>query len=123
MNITGKIIALFDIHEVNEKFKKREFVIEYAENPSYPEVIKLEFIQDKCTLLDPFKLGDQVTVEFNLKGRKWTDRNGKDIYFNTLQAWKIDETGSATQDTGNIPAQTEEPEWLSNSQENDDLPF
>ena len=40
----------------------------------------------------PFALpefGQDVTVEFDLRGRKWTDRQGQVKYFNTLQAWRL----------------------------------
>lgn len=89
MNIQGTIINIGNTINVSEKFSKREFVIEYADNPEYSELIKLEFIQDKCGLLDTFSEGQEVDVSFNLKGRKWTDPQGVDKYFNTLQAWKI----------------------------------
>jgi len=89
MEIRGKIIEIFEEIQITDSFKKREFVIEYAENPQYPEYVKLEFIQDKCCFLDDFKKGEDVLVLFNLKGRKWTNKEGVDIYFNTLSAWKI----------------------------------
>ena len=67
INIEGKLIEKFETVQVTDTFKKREFVIEHAENPSYPEFIKLELIQDKCT-----------------------NKEGKVNYFNSLQAWKIE---------------------------------
>ncbi len=53
----------------------------------------MEFVQDKCDLLDSFKVGDMISVEYNLKGRKWTNLKGEDVYFNTIQAWKISAVG------------------------------
>ena len=49
MNLTGKIVEIFDTNQIKETFKKREFVVEYADNPSYPELIKMEFIQMHST--------------------------------------------------------------------------
>jgi hypothetical protein len=49
----------------------------------------MEFIQDKCDLLDGYDIGQEVVIQLNVKGRKWTDPQGVDKYFNTLQAWKI----------------------------------
>ena len=89
MNIQGKIVEIFDSAQVSDKFRKREFVVEYAENPQYPEFVKLELVQDKCELIDSFREGDEVSVEFNLRGRAWTNREGGKSYFNTLQAWRI----------------------------------
>jgi len=89
MEIQGIIYEIFNKQQITDSFAKREFVIKYAENPDYPEHIKMEFIQDKCDLLDSYDIGQEVVVQLNVKGRKWTDPQGVDKYFNTLQAWKI----------------------------------
>jgi len=88
MQVTGQIIAIEETKSISETFKKREFVIEYCER-EYPEYIKFEFTQDRCELLDNHKVGDNVEVAFNLKGRKWVNPEGETLYFNTLQAWRI----------------------------------
>lgn len=90
MNIIGKLIEKSDTIEVSESFRKREFVIEYAENPQYPELLQFELVQSNCEQLDNFKEGDEIDVYFNLKGRKWTSPQGEVKYFNSLQAWKIE---------------------------------
>jgi hypothetical protein len=89
MQLQGKLVEIFATQEVSEKFSKREFVVEYAENPSYTEYIKLEVVNDKVSILDNYKVGDSVDVAFNLRGRKWVDKSGKVSYFNTLVCWKI----------------------------------
>ena len=58
------------------------------------ELLKFDLIQDKCDLLEEFNIGDTLKVEFNLKGRKWTDPSGNDKYFNTLQAWRLSPVSS-----------------------------
>jgi hypothetical protein len=89
MKLIGKIFRIFDTQTVSEKYKKREFVLEVAENPSFPQFIKLEFSGDKCILLDAFKVDQNVEVDINLKGRAWTSKEGKEQFFNTIEAWKI----------------------------------
>ena len=86
MQIKAKLLEKFETVDVTASFKKREFVVEYAENPQYPELVKFELIQDKCALLDGFETNQEIEVHFNLKGRKWTDPSGNDKYFNSLQA-------------------------------------
>ncbi|UII29961.1 DUF3127 domain-containing protein [Fulvivirga ulvae] len=126
MNVKGKILEISDTQQVSNSFKKREFVLEYAENPQYPEYLKFEMIQDKCGILDSYKANDEVDVYFNLKGRKWTDPKGEVKYFNSLQAWKIEGASSGGQtpppaaDSG--MDQMEEPGWITDGNE-DDLPF
>lgn len=89
MNIQGKIIEIFETKQVTEKFRKREFVIEYADNPQFPQYIKFELAQNNCDFLDGFSKGDFVDVQFDIKGRPWTNKEGVTTYFTTLSAWKI----------------------------------
>jgi len=119
MDIKGKLLEIFDTVQVTDSFKKREFVIEFAENPQYPEFIKFELTQDRCDLVNAFKPGEEIQVWFNLRGRKWTDPKGEVKYFNSLQAWRIQQPTSDQASTP--PAQDKEPEWLEG--EDDDLPF
>ncbi len=127
MNIKGKLIEKFDTQQVSDSFRKREFVVEYAENPQYPELLKFELIQSNCEQLDQLEPNSDISVTFNLKGRKWTDRQGKVVYFNSLQAWRVepatDTTTATTQDRTPPPA--EEPNWMSenNASDDEDLPF
>tara|TARA_R110000868_G_scaffold339087_3_gene599840 strand:+ start:717 stop:1115 length:399 start_codon:yes stop_codon:yes gene_type:complete len=132
MEIKGKLIEKSETANVTASFKKREFVLEYAENPQYPEFVKFELIQDKCDLLDGFNNGQEINVAFNLKGRKWTDPQGVVKYFNSLQAWKLSAAHDiATKPTSKASAEPEaltgqsEPEWLQSTSgaEGDDLPF
>ena len=124
MNITAKIIEIFETTKVSDSFKKREFVVEFSENPQYPEYIKFEFIQDKCDLLNSYSAGEEVEVTFNLKGRKWTDPQGTVKYFNTLQAWRIDKKSGTAPSAGNSAPAMEEPEWLGDKDDGEnELPF
>ena len=107
MEIKGKIELIGKTQQVTDSFKKREFIFEYAENPEYPEHLKIEFIQDKCDLLDKFKPGQTVALSINLRGRKWTDPQGKDKYFNTLLAWKINDCEQSNQPDSQWEGQNE----------------
>lgn len=131
MELTAKITEIFQTQQISGTFKKREFVVEYAENPQYPEYIKFEFIQDKCDMLDNYQVGNEVTIGFNLKGRKWNDPKGGVKYFNTLQAWRIQNASQeqpAPSGQPPMPEQggkgnQEEPAWATGDEKTDDLPF
>ncbi len=122
MDIKGKVHEISPVIEVNEKFKKRELIVEYAENPQYPEFIKFEAQQDKVSMLDHLKIGDQVEVSFNLRGRPWTNKEGITTYFNNMVAWRINVLGT---DAAAAPASPEyaKPVDISANAEEDDLPF
>lgn len=120
MIVEGKVLEKSDTQEIKETFKKREFVLEYAENPQYPEFLKFELIQSNCEQLDSIEVGDEVSVNFNLKGRKWTDPKGEVKYFNSLQAWRIDKKAASSPDSPPPPTQ----EWMKEDfSGDDDLPF
>lgn len=122
MNIKGKIIEISPEQQITDTFKKREFVIEYAENPQYPEFVKFELIQERCGLLDAYKVDDEVDVHFNIKGRKWNDPKGGVKYFNSLQGWKIEGvTAGASMPPQPPEPPMEEPGWV--AEKEDDLPF
>jgi len=89
IQIIGRLVSKSEKQHVSDKFVKREFVVETNDNPQYPEYHKLEFIQDKCSLLDGYRQNEMVEVMINLRGRKWDSPNKGTQYFNTLQAWKI----------------------------------
>ena len=129
MDIQGKLIRKFDTQQIKETFQKRELVVEYAENPQYPEFIKFELIQSNCEQLNNFNEGDELKISFNLKGRKWTDKNGQEVYFNSLQAWRLEPAGSApasqpTSQPSTSNTNTDQASWSQESfSEDDDLPF
>ena len=81
-NLTGTIKEIRETQEFDSGFKKREFVV--TTNEEYPQDIKMEFFRDKCEILEKYKVGDSVTVWFNLGGREW---DGK--YYVNVNAWRI----------------------------------
>ena len=130
MEIKGKIKKISETLQISDRFRKREFVVEYSNNPDYPQPIQFEMVQDRCELLDEFQEGQEVEVHFDLRGREWTSPQGQVKYFNSLQAWKLvseqDVAKTPTKDIQNIgksePLQQEKPGWL-DSDTADDLPF
>src|SRR6478752_4391812 len=84
----GKLHEIFDEQQVSEKFRKREFVLEIPDG-AYTQFIKFQLTQDKCNLLDQYKVGDEVKVTFNLSGKPFT-KNGTTMYFTNLGAWRIE---------------------------------
>lgn len=129
---TGTIHKILPTNMKNPKYPSREFVIyqHNDQNPQYSDYLKFQVGKDdKCALLDKFRVGEAVKIQANVKGREWTNPTTRDVaYFNTLDAWKIEpvagastsggNSGSAVHDyssapSSNIPASGEEP----------DLPF
>ena len=125
---SGKIIKIFDTEQKSASFQAREFVIEVADG-QYPQMVKFQLVQDKCTLVDEYAEGDVVTVEFDLRGREW---NGK--YFTNLQAWRMnrgedsgegDSAGAAASGGSAANAKSAAPAPVSQASADfdDDIPF
>ena len=92
-DVTGRLHEIFDEQQVSEKFRKREFVLE-VQDGQYPQHIKFQLTQDKVALVEPFKMGDEVKITFDLRGRGF-NKNGQMLYFTNLEAWKIEAGGAA----------------------------
>lgn len=91
--VTGILVARFDIVQRTETFKTREFVIQKTEEISGRSIsnyIKFQCVQDKTEMPDRFNIGDEVKVHFNLKGTKWA-KDGKENYITNLDAWRMEQ--------------------------------
>jgi len=104
-------------------FLKRELVVTTDEQ--YPQHILVEFVQDKCDLLNNYQVGDAVKVSINLRGREWVDPQGVTKYFNAIQGWRVEKLGAAApaQAAPMPAAETFAPAENFKEEEHDDLPF
>lgn len=96
MQLNGQIVTVLPTEERNG-FKSRQLILRTVDNPSYPQEISVQFIKDKCDELNQYQQNQQVTIECNLKGRKWTNPQGVDQWFNTIEGWKITAIGQQQQ--------------------------
>ncbi len=129
MEVIGNLKSKFETQKVSDRFQKREFILTTEANTPYPQHISFQVTQDKCSMLDQFGDGDEIRVQFNLRGREWNGPQGI-RYFNTLEAWRIERTGSASapapaasQSTQSPSSADSGPVFTANSTDNDDLPF
>ena len=116
MDITGKIKVIFDKQTFDSGFEKREFVITTQEQ--YPQDVKFELYKEKCDAVNAFKVDDEVTVHFNVRGNEYNGR-----YYVNLNAWKIDGFSSSDQGMGGQVAETVQDSPFDTVDEADDLPF
>ena len=130
MEVTGTLKVKFDTQKVSDRFQKREFVLSTELSTPYPQHVSFQVTQDKCTMLDQYNEGDELKIQFNLRGREWNGPQGIK-YFNTLEAWRIEKVGagaspasqsSASQKSNNVQ-ETTSPVFTSSTNDNDDLPF
>ena len=108
LELKGKVKAIFDKQTFESGFEKREIVITTEEQ--YPQDIKVEFLKDKCSIIDNYKVGDSVTVGINLRGNEY-----KGNYYVSIVGWRISKSEQSTQPVGSSFDEV--------SSTNDDLPF
>lgn len=113
MEVQGKIKEVGETQTFGSNgFRKREVVLTTEEQ--YPQSILIEFVQDKCDLLNSYQANQSVKISINLRGREWVNPQGETKYFNSIQGWRIE---------GVQPEQMQQPEHTNHNNVNDDLPF
>ena len=124
MELSGKIKWIDETKTYGTNgFRKREVVITTEEQ--YPQHILVEFIQDKCDLLNSYQVGQDVKIGINLRGREWVNPEGQTKYFNSIQGWRIEVSENPiSSEMPPMPPQPafDPPEGEANEVD-DDLPF
>jgi len=121
--LNGKV-AVNEEDKSKASFRKRELVITTEEQ--YPQIIMIEFIQDKCDLLNSINVGENVKVSINLGGREWVNPQGETKYFNSIKGWRVEKLqpeAPAAAMAPMPPAEAFAPATNFNEEEHDDLPF
>ena len=124
MEVTGKIKVINAEQQVSASFRKRELVV--ATEEQYPQFISINFVQDKCDLLNNYNAGEAVKVSINLRGREWVNPQAEVKYFNDIQGWRIERMQTEAPAAGMPPmppAEAFAPATNFTEEEHDDLPF
>jgi hypothetical protein len=90
--ITGRLTFLgpSEIHGMLEIRKCR-----IEEEGQYGTVMEIAFLNGKGTQLDAYKVGDIVSIQAEIKGRK-TVSNGREFYNTNINGWKVSAVGAGT---------------------------
>ena len=126
--LTGKLVAKYDVVQRTATFKTREFAVEKTDDiggRTVTNYVKFQSVQDKTSIIDKVNIGDEIKVYFNIKWSKW-DKEGKVNYITNLDAWRIEQVSNAGTDQTAIDSEYMEPldNFSASSPEAiDDLPF
>jgi hypothetical protein len=126
--LTGKLVAKYDVVQRTATFKTREFAVEKTDDiggRTVTNYVKFQSVQDKTSIIDKANIGDEIKVYFNIKGSKW-EKEGKVNYITNLDAWRIEQVSNAGTDQTAIDSEYMEPldNFSASSPEAiDDLPF
>jgi len=94
----GKLKWIGETQNFPSGFSKREFVVTTSHD-KYPQDLKFEVVKDKCPALDPFDLGQEVQISFDIRGNEY---NGK--YYVNLACWKIQGSDGSSPAAGSAKA-------------------
>jgi hypothetical protein len=100
LEVTGKLHEIYPTQQIKENFSKREFVIEITdESPSgmvFTNYAAFQLINNNCSVIDQFHVGDNIKVNFNIRGNRW-ERDGNVKYITNLNAWRVERAQEGNQ--------------------------
>lgn len=88
MKVTGTVKFIGATEQKTPTFSTRDLWVETHED--YPQTLNIQFVNDKCSLLDSLQNGHNVTVSINLRGKPFQNEQGIWKLFNTISGWKIE---------------------------------
>ncbi len=125
--LSGKLVAKYDVMQRSETFKTREFVVEKTDDIGgriITNFIKFQCVQDKTGIVENINAGDSIKVYFNVKGNKW-EKDGRTNYITNLDAWKIEQVFQNNKNSSSEDGHLEPLDTFSSQPQDavDDLPF
>lgn len=121
MEITGTLKKIDETKTFGSGFRKREVVLTTDEQ--YPQLLLVEFTQEKCDLLQNYQVGESVKISINLRGREWVSPQNETKYFNSIQGWRIEKLNNQTAPTTTPVQEFEKTTDFNLTEDEDDLPF
>ena len=88
LQLNGTIHAIGSTEQKSEKFSKRDLVLATVDG-NYTQYLNIQFSNANCDKLDAFKVGQNVMIAINLRGRLWTGADGVEKCFNSIEGWAI----------------------------------
>ena len=122
MQVQGTVYKIGETETFPSGFTKRLLVVE--SEGEYTQKIPMEFVKEKTSILDNYKVGDKVTVDINLRGNEYQEK-----FYLSAQGWRIEKSEGSTpaEPSGKVkPATPQEAFGKGNdvfAEEIDDLPF
>lgn len=87
--IIGKVYFKSEVELIGANQMKKQILVVQTDN-EYPQKLPIEFIKDKCDLLNNLQIGQQVKVSVNVRGNEYQDRNQVTRFGLSFQGWKIE---------------------------------
>lgn len=121
--ISGRLHAIHEAKQITERFRKREFVVETSDGGRYPQLVIFQLTGDRCDQLDDYNVGDEVQLDFSLRGREWKSPSGDIRYFNSLDVWTVRSARGPNAEVGPVGFDDGAPLPPAPGISDDDIPF
>jgi hypothetical protein len=85
--VNGRVHTIGAPQQKSEKLTIQEVWVEESEqrnNQMFTNILPIQFVNDKTELIQNLKVGDEVEVGINIRGRVWNDK-----CFVSLNGWTI----------------------------------
>lgn len=135
LTITGKVYSIGNTVSIASKnggqpFLKREVVLDCTrfdpytgERDKFENFPQLEFGGDKCSELDKCKVGDVVTISFDLNGSFYKGQDGIERNFTRVKGYKVELKQGYNQPSQDKPAQVQQEVKYETPSNGGGLPF
>lgn len=119
MELKGKVVQLLDLQTgegKNGTWRKQEYILETMDS-KYPKKVCFQIWGDK---IDQFgvQAGDDIIASIEVESREFNGR-----WYTNVQAWRVQKSSEEPGINQEVPNQEQVPDFISNSEETDDLPF
>lgn len=78
--VSGRITKIGEEQTFSSGFTKRDIIVEASKNEQYPSPVKVTLKKDDCAKADTLNVGDGVSVEGYVEGRKWDGPKGEAFF-------------------------------------------
>ncbi len=86
VDLTGTLVAILPIENVNDNFQKKGFVVQIDEELKYPQKVIAYAVNSRIDLVKNLSVGQAVNISCNLRGRETKDKK----YYISLEIWKAE---------------------------------
>lgn len=88
MEIKGTVYSVGEKKQVSDNFMKKEFILKDTDE-KYPNFLTIQLSNKNVDLITESDVNTVITASVNLKGRLCKNKEGQEVSFNTIDAWKI----------------------------------
>lgn len=108
LEIKGTIKKIGELETFPSGFQKRMVLVTTDE--TYPQDLPVDFTQSASDMPEQYKEGEQVKVSINLRSNSWTNPQGQEKHFPSINGWRIerleDEGNAKAEPSGKVPTAT-----------------